>query len=85
MNVLKWHSLWIPGCIYAANVRIHLCSLYAGGYIGTVMSTATLSNGVSITGIIIIIIVMYTVLSSLAACGRLGVAAAAAGVFVCHA
>jgi len=29
--------------------------------------------------------VMYTVLSSLAACGRLGVAAAAAGVFVCHA
>ena len=49
------------------------------------MSTATLSNGVSITGIIIIIIVMYTVLSSLAACGRLGVAAAAAGVFVCHA
>ena len=28
--------------------------------------------------------VMYTVLSSLAACGRLGVAAAA-GVFVCHA
>jgi len=29
--------------------------------------------------------VMYTVLSSLAACGCLGVAAAAAGVFVCHA
>ena len=30
-------------------------------------------------------IVMYTVLSSLAACGCLGVAEAAAGVFVCHA
>ena len=30
-------------------------------------------------------VVMYTVLSSLAACGCLGVAAAAAGVFVCHA
>ena len=29
--------------------------------------------------------VMYTVLSSLDACGCLGVAAAAAGVFVCHA
>ena len=31
--------------------------------------------------------VMYTVLSSLATCGRLGAAtiAAAAGVFVCHA
>ena len=29
--------------------------------------------------------VMYTVLGSLAACGCLGVAAAAAGVFVCHA
>ena len=35
--------------------------------------------------IVVTTCVMYTVLSSLAACGRLGVAAAAAGVFVCHA
>jgi len=43
------------------------------------------STNIALVPFLSYLIVMYTVLSSLAACGCLGVAAAAAGVFVCHA